>query len=373
MREKFLLDKDLVFLNHGSFGACPKEIFENYQYWQTQLERNPVDFTARQLPDLLKHSRKSLASFLGTSAEQLVFTNNASTGINTIARSVDFAAGDEVLVSSHTYGAVVRTWHFLMKEKGISLKTFEIPFPYSADEMIDNLKSALTEKTRLVCLDHIPSMSAVELPVAEIGAMLNEMGVLTLIDGAHAPGQIDLRLDSLNVDFYVGNLHKWMCMPKGSAFMWTKGSLEDLKPLVVSWGYESREDYIFHGVHEWQGTRDHSAFLTVQKTVDFRKQNKWEEHQLRCRELCLSFRDTYNRRYGKEPLVSDKLLHQMVSVELPASTQPKAFQNELFKKYRVEVNCDYIKEMPVLRVSCQVYNDEQDIAKAVDAISGLLS
>ena len=217
MKDLFLLDPDVVFLNHGSFGACPREVFEALQGWQLQMERNPVAFLGRRSGELLAQARLALADALGAQAQDLVFVPNATTGVNIVARSLNLQPGDEILATDHEYGACDATWQRVCEQTGAVYRRVEIPLPFERTRFAERVLAAVNPRTRLIFASHITSTTALIFPLAELCAQARARGVLTLIDGAHAPGHIDLHLDALGADFYTGNCHKWLCAPKGSA------------------------------------------------------------------------------------------------------------------------------------------------------------
>src|SRR5947207_11322178 len=219
--ELFLLRPDAAFLNHGSFGACPKPVFETYQAWQREIEAQPVDFLARRINGLLAEARTRLGEFLGVSGDNLVFVPNVTHAINIVARSLDLQPGDEVLSTDHEYGASDRTWRFNCGLRGARFVRTPIPLPLPSDmEILEELWRGVTERTKVIFLSHITSPTAVVFPVAEVCKRARDAGILTVIDGAHAPGQVDLSLDALGADFYSGNCHKWLCSPKGAGFLY---------------------------------------------------------------------------------------------------------------------------------------------------------
>ena len=229
LRSEFLLDPDIIFLNHGSFGATPRPVFESYQRWQRVLEREPVDFLGRKATELLRESRTVLADYLGAQVDNLVYVTNATTGINIVAHSLDLNPGDEVLSTDHEYGAMDRTWRFLSRKRGFKYVNYTISIPVtSQDEFVQQFWAQVTPATRVIYLSHITSPTAMILPIEAITQRAREAGILTVIDGAHAPGQIPLSLDAIGADFYVGNLHKWLCAPKGSAFLYARPEVQAL-------------------------------------------------------------------------------------------------------------------------------------------------
>ncbi len=243
LKALFLLDPEVVFLNHGSFGATPRPVFEAYQDWQRRLERQPVLFLGRELDEHLRAARRELGTYLGADPNDLTFVPNATFGVNMVARSLVLRPGDEVLASDHEYGACNHVWEYLCGKTGARYVRQPIPFPAgSAGEIAEQFWRGVTEHTRVIFLSHITSPTALRLPVEMICQRAQAAGILTLIDGAHAPGQIPLDLEALAADFYVGNLHKWALCPKGAAFLYARRHRQDLvEPLVISWGWGADE------------------------------------------------------------------------------------------------------------------------------------
>ncbi|MEW6240549.1 MAG: aminotransferase class V-fold PLP-dependent enzyme, partial [Chloroflexota bacterium] len=223
LRRRFQLDPSVTYLNHGSFGATPRPVFRAYQRWQRELERQPVEFLGRRHNDLMRSARTSLAAYLSTQAENVVFTQNVTIALNIAARSLGLGRGDEVLGTNHEYGALDRTWRFLAKERGFAYINQSIPVPLANEgQFVETFWQGVTPRTRVIFLSHITSPTATIFPIREIIERARGAGILTVIDGAHAPGQIPLALDSLGADFYGGNLHTWLCAPKGAGFLYAR-------------------------------------------------------------------------------------------------------------------------------------------------------
>ena len=223
MRSQFLLDSSITFLNHGSFGACPKPIFEEYQRLQLELETEPVNFIQKKLPAYLKEAKKPLAKFIGCHEADLFFTPNPTFAVNTIMRSLKLQAGDEILTTNHEYGAMDRTWHFYCKKSGAKYIRQEISLPIvSQEQILEEFWEGYNSNTKVIFLNQISSSTALIFPVKEICDKAQQLGLITIVDGAHVPGHIDLNISELNPDFYTGTLHKWMLAPKGSSFLYVK-------------------------------------------------------------------------------------------------------------------------------------------------------
>jgi isopenicillin-N epimerase len=287
MRELFLLDPDVVFLNHGSFGACPRPVFEAYQDWQRELEREPVDFIFRRLPGLLAEARAALAAYVAASPDDVTFVPNAGTGVNIAARAIDLRPGDEVLATGLEYGACDFAWESICRAAGARYVRAEMPFPVG--DVVDLLFAQKTERTRVVYASHITSETGIRLPVEEIVARGRTEGLITVVDGAHAPAHVPLDLEALGADFYAGNCHKWLCAPKGSGFLHVRPEHQArVDGAIVSWGH--REPATFLSRTEEQGTRDESAYLSVPAAIAFQHEYDWDAVRARCVELCRAAR-----------------------------------------------------------------------------------
>ena len=379
LRKHFLLDPSVTFLNHGSFGATPKPVFREYQRWQRELENQPVEFLGRRFTHLLAEARAELGKYLGTHADNLVYTQNVTIALNIVARSLELGAGDEVLTTDHEYGAIDRTWRFLSKERGFTHVNQPITTPLTTEEkFIEDFWQGVTPRTRVICLSHITSPTAIIFPVKEIIRRAREGGIITVIDGAHVAGQISLHLDSLGADFYGGNLHKWLCAPKGAGFLYARPEVQQLlKPFVVSWGYEAEEPsgstFIDH--NEWWGTRDIAAFLAVPAAIQFQAENHWDDVRASCHQLVCKAQARICELTSLAPLHSqtDNWFAQMAAAPLPAGTDLAILKTRLYDEYRVEVPLVEWNGNKLIRISVQGYNTKRDIDKLCRALSTLLS
>ncbi|TML66403.1 MAG: aminotransferase class V-fold PLP-dependent enzyme, partial [Actinobacteria bacterium] len=256
LRHEFLLDPDVVFLNHGSYGACPRPVFERYQEWQLELERRPVEFLGRRLDTLLAEARAAFGEYVNADPDDLVFVQNATAGVNLAARAVAFQPGDEVLSTSLEYGALDLAWTHVCGRAWARYVRMPVTLPLR--DAVDEIWNGVSERTRVLFLSHVTSETAVQLPIEELCARARERGITTVIDGAHVPGHIPLDLRALDVDYYAGNCHKWLCAPKGAGFLYVRRDLQaTIAPLVISWGYEGEATFLAR--HEKQGTRDPAA------------------------------------------------------------------------------------------------------------------
>ena len=375
LHSQFLLDPSVIFLNHGSFGATPRPVFEAYQRWQRELENQPVEFLGRRAPDLLQNSRKVLAKYLRTDCNNLAYIPNATMGINIIAHSLHLLPDDEVLATNHEYGAIDKTWTFLSKKNGYKYINQPVHTPVSSREtVVEDLWKAVTPNTRVICISQITSPTALIFPVQEICRKARQAGILTVIDGAHAPGQIPLSLDELGADFYTGNLHKWLCAPKGSAFLYARPELQPLvEPLPVSWGWQSDNPgpSLFVDYIERTGTRDLSAYLAVPDAIQFLQNNDWENVRLRCHLLASEASRRIQSLTGLPSLSPDssEWYSQMISIPLPAEVDVNQLQVELREKYQIEIPILNWNGMKLIRLSVQGYNTEKDIDALISALT----
>ncbi len=376
MKNLFLLDPGLIYLNHGSFGACPAPVFSEYQRWQRELERQPMDFLGRRAPQLLADARAALAGYLGCEADDLVFFPNPTTAINMVVRSLRLLPGDEILTSEHEYGAMDRTWRFLCEKTGARYVQQPVSLPVaSPEQVIEQIWSGVTGDTRVLFLSHITSPTALLFPVESLCARARQAGILTIVDGAHAPGQIDLDLAQVGADFYAGACHKWLCAPKGSAFLYARSEVQArLEPLVVSWGWEpeSPGPSPFIDQHEWQGTRDLAAFLAAPAALTFQREHDWPAVRERCRLMAAGIHARLCDEIGLQSLdFAGPVQRQMFSLRLP-ECNPEELQLRLLDEYSIEVVARRWKDVNLLRVSIQAYNDEPDLDALIIALHRLL-
>jgi isopenicillin-N epimerase len=369
LRDLFLLDPDLVFLNHGSFGACPRPVFERYQAWQRELEASPVEFLGRRFEDLLDEARAALAVYVGAQPGDLVFCPNATSGVNAVARSLRLEHGDEILSTDHEYGALDLTWEFVCDRTGARYVRQPVPTPVGTeDEIAEAVWAGFGPRTRVLYLSHITSRSAVRFPVEELCRRAREAGVVSIVDGAHAVGQIPIDLASLGADFYAGNCHKWLCAPKGAGFLWARPEHQTrIEPATVTWGYEPGQG--FGERRHWQGTRDPAAYLSVPAAIEFQREHGWDDVRERCRGLLDFARESMTSWTGLEPLGRDPL--QMATFPLPPCDGDEV-KRRLFDEHRVEVPVWQRNGATLLRISVQGYNDAADIEALVGALPRLI-
>lgn len=378
MKSQFLLDPTITFLNHGSFGACPKPIFKEYQRLQLELENEPVYFIQKKQAEYLKIAKERLAKYIGCNAKDFFFTPNPTFAINTIMRSLDLKAGDEILSTNHEYGAMDRTWNFYCKKSGAKYIRQNISLPViSKEQILEEFWSGYTSKTKIVFLNQISSATALIFPVKEICDKARELGLITIIDGAHVPGQMDLDITELNPDFYTGTLHKWMLAPKGSSFLYVKKDFQEiLDPLVVGWGYESvaPSESQFLDYQEFQGTREISAFLCAPKVIDFLDENDWKTKAKECRSIVLSNYQRFCDLLNTKPIcpITEEFLVQMASIPVKTSN-PVVLKELLFNKYKIEIPVMPLNGNYFIRYSINAYNSQEDLDILYNALQDIIA
>lgn len=378
MKSQFLLDPTITFLNHGSFGACPKPIFEEYQRFQRELETEPVYFLIKKQKEYLQLAKNSLAKFVGCSPNDFFFTSNPTIAINTIMRSLNLKSGDEILTTNHEYGAMDRTWNFYCKKSGAKYIRQNISIPIvSKQQIIEEFWKGYTPKTKIIFLNQISSSTALIFPVKEICEKARELGLITIIDGAHVPGHIDLNITDLNPDFYTGTLHKWMLAPKGSSFLYVKKSFQEmLDPLIVGWGYESLTpgESQFLDYQEFQGTRDISAFLCTPKVIDFLHQNDWKSKTGVSKKIVLDNYQRFCDLLNSQPIypISNEFLGQMASIPI-MTFHPVELKELLFEKYKIEIPIMPLNGNHYIRYSINAYNSQKDLDILYTALKDIIA
>jgi isopenicillin-N epimerase len=379
LKEYFLLDPTVVFLNHGSFGATPKPVFEAYQNWQLRLERQPVLFLGRELPELMRAARMALGEFLNADADDLVYIPNATHGVNIVARSLDLKPDDEILTTDHEYGACDYTWEFMCGKTGAKYIHQPIALPLETEaEMVEQFWQGVTPRTKVIYLSHITSSTALQFPVERICQRARALGILTVIDAAHAPGQIPVDLQAMGADIVFGNCHKWMLAPKGAAFLYVRRELQDLiDPLVVSWGSHPSPDIAtgsrFIDILQWTGTRDLSAALAVPDAIQFMKEHHWEEVRCQCHRLLRSAIEQICDLTHMAPLypLDSDFFGQMGIAPLPLSDLA-VLKSRLYDEFKIEVPLTDWQDRQFIRISVQAYNSQEDLNRLVEALKVLL-
>lgn len=362
-RALWCLDPSIAYLNHGSYGACPRAVLERQRSLQLEMEREPVDFLSRELPGRLQSARSALARFVGAETADLVFVPNATTAVNAVLRSLEFAPGDEVLATSHTYAACRNALDHVASRTGARVVTAPLPFPVrSDDELIAAVMACVSPRTRLALLDHVTSPTALVLPIARLVRELRALDIETLVDGAHAPGMVPLALGELGAAYYTGNAHKWLCAPKGAAFLHVRSDRQrELHPTVISHGYGAGLQAEF----DWIGTFDPSAWLCVPAAIDYLGTllpGGWPKLMAINRGLALEARADLCESLGIDPPCPESMIGSMASVVLPRAASGAAASRlegdaltGWFRDRGVET---WLSRRPfnLLRVSAQLYN-----------------
>jgi isopenicillin-N epimerase len=380
LKQYFLLDPEIHFLNHGSFGACPIPVFETYQNWQRRLERQPVLFLGREHDALLKESRAVLGNYIHADADDLVYITNATYGVNIIAHSLKLEPGDEVLTTDHEYGACDYTWEFVCEKVGANYIHQSIPLPVSSEaEVVELIWQGVTPRTKVIYLSHITSPTALRLPVEIICQRARQAGILTVVDGAHALGQVPLDMQALGADFYTSNCHKWSLAPKGAAFLYARKEAQQLvEPLVVSWGYGNDPKLgtgsRYVDILQWTGTKDPAAALTVPAVLQFMQEHNWGKVQRECHALLRQAIERICELTCLPPLypLDSDLYIQMGIAPLPKINDLTVLKSRLYDEFKVEVPLTQWRDRQFVRISIQGYNTQEDVDALVDGLRTLL-
>jgi isopenicillin-N epimerase len=369
------LDPSVFYLNHGSFGARPNSVLEAQHAWIERFERNPLQWIDRRRPELLDTARRRLADFLRTDPGSLGFVVNATAAVNCVLRSREFAAPDELMSISHVYNAVRLTMRYIAGRSGAIYREIDLPLPINGpDDVVEVVRRAITPNTRLLVIDHITSPTGIILPVERIAAIAAGRGIDVLVDGAHAPGMLDLDIDRLSeagVTYYAGNLHKWVCAPRGAAFLWVRSDRQKgIHPNIISHDFDEGLAREF----DWQGTRDFSAWLCVPDAIDAMAAIGWDRIRERNHALTNWVHRLLTSRWGVEPAspVEGSMLGSMVTVRLPAGIErwgnSEALNHHLAEAHRIEVPIIEWGGRWWLRASCQIYNQPAEYERLAEVI-----
>ncbi len=380
------LDPNLVFLNHGSFGACPKDLLQQQNEYRKQLETSPIHFMVHVLPTLLADNKQALAELLHCQSSALFFIQNATQGVQTALNHLPVQAGDEIIYSNHIYGACRNQLVVLAQQKGLVLKEVQYPFVgLQAQDIVDAFTAAVTPKTKAILIDHITSPTAIVQPIEPIIDFARQRGIYTIVDGAHAPGQIPLHLDQLQADFYTGNCHKWLCTPKGCAFLWVNPRFELVLPTVISHGLSAPADLRMQAMFDWTGTQDFTPFLCLGDSIRWmntRMTGGLSAVMAHNHQLAIKGRDVLMDMLGIElQPVADDLLGAMASlpisdegiIESVGFNMPLPLQRMLFD-LGVEVPIIPWPKRPhrLVRISAQIYNEIGEYVRLGEVLRGLI-
>lgn len=374
LKQKFFLDDSITFLNHGSYGACPKPVFEDYQNWQRNLELQPVQFLTKEIWDALRNSRVSVSKLVGCHEDEVLFFNNPTSAIANVINSLQLNKGDEVLMTDHEYGALVRQWNLWGEKNNVKIIQQKIPVPVSSkEELVETFWRGVTKKTKVIFISQITSPTAIVFPIKQVVQMARDRGILTIIDGAHVPGHIDINIHELGCDFFTGAIHKWLCGPKGSSFLYVKKSHQNwVKPIIYSWGKDGDDPgpTEFLQDFQWQGTRDMSSFLTVPKAIEFFLKHI-KPNQNYCRKMILEAHSNFKSILNTDPISSgDDWIGQMVSHPLPINT-PSSIKDIIWEGYRIEIPIFEWNGIRYIRCSFQVYNEKKDVDSLMSVLESI--
>ncbi|HEY2028206.1 MAG TPA: aminotransferase class V-fold PLP-dependent enzyme [Myxococcales bacterium] len=378
------LDPGIVFLNHGSFGACPRAVLDAQSELRARMERQPLQFLARDLEGLLDEARAALAEFVGAGADDLAFVPNATAGVNTVVRSLQFEAGDELLTTNHAYNACANALR-IHEPRGVKVVVAQVPWPlHGSQEVVEAVMAAVTPRTRLVLLDHITSPTGLVFPVQEMVRRLNDRGIDTLVDGAHAPGMLPLNLRELGAAYYTGNCHKWMCTPKGSALLHVRRDKQaSIRPLGISHGANAqRSDRSrFRLEFDWGGTNDPTPYLCIPAALKFFAElipGGFPEVMKRNHALAVKGRKILCDALDLSEPAPEDMLGSLAAVPLPQGGPTGAaghgnwhpLQKTLYEKHRIEVPIMVFPAAPhkLVRIAAQLYNDESQVAALASAL-----
>jgi isopenicillin-N epimerase len=378
------LERGVTFLNHGSYGACPTEILRHQAALRAEMEAEPVRFLGRELEGRLDAARAALAAFVGADADDLAFITNATGGVNAVLRSLPLVAGEDLLTTDHAYAACRNTLDYVAQRSGTRVIVATIPFPAASPEaVVDAVLAKVTPRTRLALLDHITSPTGLILPIERLVAELASRGIETLVDGAHAPGMVPLDLRRLGAAYYSANCHKWLCTPKGSAFLWVRRDRQaDVHPLTISHGAKGERPgrSRFRLEFDWTGTQDPTAWLAVPKAIDYLGglvPGGWPALMARNRALALDARRLLCAAAATEPPCPAEMIGSLASVVLPDSPtietvwrERDPLQARLFDGWGIEVPIMRWPAPPrrLIRVSAQLYNTPGQYARLAEAL-----
>jgi isopenicillin-N epimerase len=379
MATEWMLQEGVSFLNHGSFGAVPRAVFDVQNQWRRRIEAEPIEILGRRWLDLLATAKAAIGQWLGMASSDFGMVTNATEGINAVLRSLPLGPGDELLTTNHVYNAVRQAMRHVAAQAGASYREIDIPLPAtSADQIVQRVLSELSDRTRLLVIDHVTSPTALVFPIEPIAAGCERRNIDVLVDGAHAPGMLDLNVPNLGVAYYAGNLHKWACAPKGSAFLWVRPDRQHaIHPTIISHhlgqGFEREFD--------WQGTFDASAWLATPAAIDFMAGFGWDCVVRHNHDLAVSAHRMLCTRWKSEPIspLAGQLLGSMATMRLPGQlaqwTEDRLtlLQQRLYTEHRIEAPLIRWGNQAFVRVSCQVYNAAGDYQTLADVLEQLAS
>jgi len=373
---EWMLDPNIHYLNHGSFGARRLEIFEKQVFYKEQFERDPIDFLDRN-EALLESSRANIAYFLGASLSGFGFVDNATTGVGSVMNSVSLSPGDEVATTNHVYNGVRQLLKHHARKNSLLYREIPIQIPIdSSEHIIKLITKGLSDKTKLLVIDHVASASSILFPVLEITKICRERGILVLVDGAHAPGMLDLNISSLDPDWYVGNLHKWICSPLGAAFVWANETKQKTtRPLTISHNLDQGMASEF----SWQGTRDISAWLCASDAVLLGQSLGWDKIRSTNHNQAVKFQEILTESWNVMPFspLDGCLIGSMVTVELPNRAPQEMndclkLSERLYREYNIEIPIFEFQNRGCARISSQLYVTSENLNQFIDALREII-
>ena len=375
LKRLFQLDPEVVFLNHGSFGACPRAVTKAYQDWQRRFERQPVRFM-HELGGFFSQARDALGEYVQTPPGDLAFVINATHGVNVVTHSLPLQPGDQILTTNQEYGSCINAWNFACEQTGAELVRQSIALPVQhPEEVVERFWAGVTDRTRVVYFSHVTSPTAMILPAREICRRAREAGILSVIDGAHAPGQVPLNLPDIGADFYIGNCHKWMMSPKGAGFLYVRPEhQEKIRPLQVGHSYYPNRTGPGFPTHvESLGTRDPSAALSIPALVAFMKKYDWEEVSRDCKSLLTATLERITEITGLSTLypLNSGLYSQMAVAPIDPAFTSADVQTRLLQPQHIEMPVFHWENYHVMRISVQGYTTQEDMDCLVEGVKNL--
>ena len=374
LKSYFYLDPKITYFNHGSFGACPKFIFDKYIEIQKKLEQNPVCFLDESIDERILKSQIKLAKYIDCEHDDIVFFPNPTTAINEVIKSLNLKKNDEILSTNQEYGALDKAWDYISKKTGSKYIKIKIPNPLSNnDDIYDFFKTKINNRTKVLYLSHVTSATGLILPVKKIINLARKFGILSIIDGAHAPGHIDVSIKDLNPDIYTGTCHKWLLTPKGVSFLYVKKRIQKIiKPLIISWGYSNKEikRTKFQDEHLWQGTRNISSYLTINRALKYREIYKWDEVAELCKNRILKFGEEIQEEFDFNLFcsLSTKFLGQMLSFDIKLTADKINQIYSLLKKDKIIIPIFEWENKLIMRISINGYNSESEIKQLLSCL-----
>jgi isopenicillin-N epimerase len=387
MRQHWTLDPEIVFLNHGSFGACPIPVLEAQARFRAELEREPVQFFDRLLGSELERARGVAAAFVGARTQDFVFVRNSTAGVNAVLRSLEFERGDALLTTDHVYNACRNTLEYVARRMGVEVIVVQVPLPIRhPEDVLARILDAVTPRVRLALIDHVTSHTGLVFPLAAIVRELRERGIETLVDGAHGPGMVEVDFRGLGAGYYAGNFHKWVSAPKGAAMLCVREDLQaDLHPISISHGLARQGQARFLDEFAWTGTDDPSSWLCVPEAIAFFERalpGGFPELRMRNRALALQARRLLAGALGVEPPAPESMIGSLAALPLPDGNTDGAvwprkdpLYEALFERHRIEVPVFSWPKPPrrLIRVSAQLYNTIDDYHRLAAALRTELS